>query len=262
MTIVKSLWLFLGIATTTVAMLFSSTAVWELLARADEPTESTQRSIPFTGSRLKIEVVEGQVNVAVEPGSAGALTLDRALKWSGDKPTVKEEWDGGVLRLSATCPGADQPDGPTCQASYMISAPPEIALDASTISGSLDVRGIYGALRLSSISGDVAAGQTPADLWARTQTGNVSAYDLRGGDADVEIGKGTADLSYNKSPSSVSVVVRASGDIRVGLPDGWPYAITTSGENVSVDPGIVQEPTASRKVVVRTAEGNVWIGGR
>ncbi|MFI6324179.1 hypothetical protein ACIBG8_42095 [Nonomuraea sp. NPDC050556] len=262
MTIVKSLWLFLGIATTTVAMLFSSTAVWELLARADEPTEDTQRSVPFTGSRLKIEVVEGAVDVAVEPGAAGAITLRRALQWSGDKPKVKEEWDGGVLRLSATCPGADQPDGPTCQASYVISVPPETALDASTISGELDVRGIYGALRLSSVSGDVEAGQTPASLWARTQTGNVNAHDLRGGPADVEIGKGNADLSYSKAPSDVSVIVRASGDIRLNLPTGEPYAITTSGENVDTTGEVLAEPTSPRKIVARTAEGNVWISGR
>lgn len=259
MTIVRSLWLFVGVALTTVAMLIASTAVWQIIARADEPTEHKIRTIPVTGTKLKIEVMKGGVNLAIEPGPAGELTLDRELRWSGQKPTVVEDWDGSVLRLSATCPEEDKPRGPTCLATYVVFVPPETELEASTMSGSLGVRGLYGAMRLSSVSGNVDVSETPAGIWVRTGTGNISGRGLRGGAADAEAGNGDIRLDYNKPPSSVSAVVRASGDIQLDVPQERYDVSVTADAITTVD--VTQDATSSRKIVARTSEGAVWVTG-
>lgn len=254
---VRTLWLSLGVVTTSLALLIGTTLTWWAMARAEEPTELKERAIPYTGAHLRVEAAQGDVSVSVRPGEAGKVTLERQLKWSADRPTVTERWDGTTLRLSVSCPDADQPGGPVCLASYTLSVPPESGLEVRTSSGLIRADGIHGPLRLSTLSGDIDVSNTPAPLWARATSGDIIASRLRGGATDAEVGTGNVRLEFTKAPGSVGAVVRATGDVRIALPGGDAYNVAAQGETQAVT--VRRDPGSFRTVTARSAEGDVTI---
>ncbi|MEU7002114.1 DUF4097 family beta strand repeat-containing protein [Nonomuraea sp. NPDC046570] len=254
---VRSVWLGLGTVLTVATLFVALAGVWELAADAERPSENTQGTLPFDGGALTVEVVGGDVNLWLMPGDAGRVMVDRVLQWSAAKPVVKEEWDGGKLRLILTCPGGERSGEPLCQVDYRLGVPPETAVQASIQRGSIDARWIYGALRLTTVSGDIRVSDTPATVWARTGTGSVNAHGLRGDSADVEVGTGQVSLSFEQTPRQVRAVVRADGDAHVNLPDRGPYAVDTKGRNIDVN--VDRDANSPRKILVHTFDGDVTI---
>ncbi|MEV4577869.1 DUF4097 family beta strand repeat-containing protein [Nonomuraea jabiensis] len=252
-------WLAAGALATAIALLLSVGGLWRGVARARMPEESTQRSIAFEHKNVRIKAGKGtQVDLTVLPGRAGELLIDRALRWSRDRPTITEEWDvrSSTLRLDAVCPGEEQPDGPVCWADYVIYVPPEIDVEASTGNGLLHVNDLFGKVRLSSVAGNIVVNNISGTIWARSGTGNVDATELDVEAADVEIGSGDVDLSFLSAPTTVNAVVRTAGNVSLDLPKTI-YHVTAEGPDTNID--VDQNPASPRKVVVRAPKGRVSV---
>ncbi|UBU12129.1 DUF4097 domain-containing protein [Nonomuraea gerenzanensis] len=254
----RALWLAAGAVATVVALTLSTVALWQGFGEARTPTDVTMRSIPFDGRELRIQAGKGQVDLMILSGRAGELLIQRALRWTRDRPTVTEDWDAasGTLRLDAVCPGHDQPRGPICRADYVVQVPPETTLEAGTSGGRLRVDDLFGDLRLTTVSGDVRVNALAGDLWVRTGTGHVQGDGLRSARADVEVGSGDVQLAFRSAPSEVKAIVRTAGDIDLYVPPNL-YDVTAEGANTTLD--VRRASGASRKVTVRAPEGLVSV---
>ncbi|MEU4229825.1 DUF4097 family beta strand repeat-containing protein [Nonomuraea sp. NPDC026600] len=245
----RALWLSAGAVATVFALLITSGVLWSAFAYARPPIETTSRSIPFKLSRLKVIVARGNVNVSIHPGEAGELFLERSLRWSKQKPGVKEDWDEQrTLRLDVSCPGMDRPDAPLCQADYTLFVPEETDIEAQTANGSLDVNGIFGDVRMTSESGELRVYETSGTVWARSGSGDVRGIGLSGGEADVETGSGHIDLSFDTAPTKVRAVVRTRGDVAMVVPD-LGYDVTASAKRADID--VKKDPTSPRKITIQ-----------
>ncbi|MEU6717642.1 hypothetical protein ABZ897_39770 [Nonomuraea sp. NPDC046802] len=254
----RAAWLTAGALATVIGLTLSTTLIWVGFARARTPSAFSERSIPFTQDEIRIKVTKGQVNVHILPGEAGELLVNRRLRWSGERPDVSDIWDTGTrtLRLEAVCPGYDQPEGPICQADYMLFLPPETDVDASTTVGDLNIDGMFGDVRLTSVSGTINAVRVSGDLWARSGSGLIQANLLKGDRADLEIGSGDVYASFADPPANVRAVVRTTGDVTVLLPEG-DYDVTTEAARTALD--VDKAPGAPRKVTAEAPNGTVRV---
>ncbi|NJP90365.1 hypothetical protein HCN51_13035 [Nonomuraea sp. FMUSA5-5] len=252
----RALWLAAGAVATVVVLTVSTVGLWNGFAGARTPTDVTIRSIPFDGQELRVKTGKGQVNLWIVSGKAGELLIRRSLSWSRDRPTVTEDWDASArtLRLDAVCPRYDQPDGPICEADYLLAVPPETSVEAATSVGQLTVDELFGDLRLTSVSGDVNVNSLAGDLYVRTGTGRVDGDGLRGARADVEVGSGDVELAFRSAPSEAKVVVRTAGDVYLQVPP-TVYDVAVQGANTTVD--VKHAPGASRKITVTAPDGLV-----
>ncbi|WP_157250653.1 DUF4097 family beta strand repeat-containing protein [Nonomuraea typhae] len=252
----RSVWLALGALTTVIALMAGSTVVWEIFAHARPPTVQTNRTIPFNGKQLTVEARDN-VGVSIVPGNAGEVQLNLRMRWSRTRPKVSEDWTGGKLTLSATCPGAEPADHETiCEADYTVFVPTETTLDVAVASGELRVGDLYGDLAISSVSGNVVVTQTVGKLHVRSGSGDITANALRGEFTDVETGEGAIELSYQRRPMNVTAVVRTHGNIRVYVENG-AYDVTVQSDKTDVD--VVHDPSSPRKITTRTQDGQVDI---
>ncbi|MEV0390066.1 hypothetical protein [Nonomuraea sp. NPDC050643] len=252
----RGAWLAAGAVVTVFALVLSTALIYRGVARARTPEDTTERSIPFTYQELRVKAAKGDVSVTITPGQAGELYIRRSLRWSGDRPTVTEDWDARTrtLRLEAVCHGSDQPGGPICRADYMLSVPPETDVEADTAAGWLGADDLFGDVRLSSVSGEVSASGLSGTFWARTGTGGVHAERLKGERADVEVGAGNVMLDFLGAPTSVKAVVRTRGDINVKVPPAL-YDVSTEGANTAVN--VERAPGSDRKITLRALNGIV-----
>ncbi|MGI5287173.1 hypothetical protein ACQEVF_28090 [Nonomuraea polychroma] len=252
----RAVWLTAGAVATVIALLVSTTLLWRGFARARAPVDIERRSIPFTKDKVEIKAVAGQVDLVIMFGQAGELLINRTLRWSRDRPDVTEDWDAAssTLRLEASCPRDDQPDGPLCQADYVIFVPPETDIVAGTTSGRLVVNELFGSLRLTSVSGDIRLSGVAGPVWARTGTGTIDGKRLDVEQADVEVGSGEVDLSFSRPPKSVRAVVRTTGDVSVTVPHG-PYDVNVEAADTTFDIKMVKG--APRKIVAKAPSGSV-----
>ncbi|MGI5273728.1 hypothetical protein ACQEUU_31630 [Nonomuraea sp. CA-218870] len=251
----RRLWLILGTVLTVAALAVSTGVVWAALADPSPPSELSWRSIPFRGGALTVEARGDDVSVHIQAGQAGSIGVERDLVWTGRKPTAREQWDGGTLRLDGTCPGGGHPAMADCLIRYQLFVPPETDVSA-TANAPLSARRMRGDVSLTSVWGAVGAHDLTGDLRLRSETGDIAADRLRGGAVDAQTGTGTVRLSFETPPSDVRATVRASGDIGLELPGGV-YDVIAGAPNTDVDSRL--DPSSSRKVRASTPDGGIHI---
>ncbi|MFF3440647.1 hypothetical protein [Streptosporangium sp. NPDC002721] len=252
----RTVWLIAGGTLTALTVAFTALGAWAEITRVRPSAETTLQSRALTSSKIVVETASN-VNVSVVPGVAKRLDLERTLLWFQDRPVVTEEWDGRTLRLGVSCP-----DGPVCQADYVLSVPAATDVEATSHRfGTVSVSGIQGDLRLSTAVGDVIVDGTGGALRVRAQTGNVIGAGLRSAEADVETGTGDVDLGFAVPPDDVSAVVRAAGNVEVRVPDGPEYEegynVRTSTGNATVE--VRRDPSAPRRITTLTGTGRLSV---
>ncbi|MEV4221218.1 DUF4097 family beta strand repeat-containing protein [Nonomuraea sp. NPDC049725] len=252
----RALWLTLGSVLTVIAVTVSTAIIWRGFATAREPTETTERVIAVEALTTLRVIGEGAVSVQVHRGEAGQILLVRSMRWSQEKPSVAEDWDGRTLRLDSSCPGAGYLTAPVCEIGYQILVPQHVSVDARTASGFLAVDDIAGDVRVATVSGAVRLDDLPGKVHARSGSGSVRGDSLRSEQVDVEVSSGDLDLSFMTQPSEVRAIVKTSGNIDMELPPG-AYDLTTSAPQVITTP--VSDPGSSRKITVSTPDGEVSI---
>ncbi|MEU4533857.1 hypothetical protein AB0G15_03215 [Streptosporangium sp. NPDC023825] len=257
----RTAWLITGGTLTTLTVAFTALAAWAEIMTVPPTSEIMTQSWALTSPKIVVEAA-GHVNISVVPGAAKRLGLERTLFWTRDRPVVTEEWDGRTLEIDVRCPGGEPPGGPACQADYVLSVPAATGVEAASRRfGNVSVSGIHGDLRLSTAVGDVVADGTRGALLVRAQTGNVIGTGLGSAGADVETGTGNVDLRFAVPPGDVSAVVRASGDVKVRVPDGEEYKegydVRTNTGNATVD--VRRDPAAPRRITALTGAGELSV---
>jgi hypothetical protein len=250
-------WLAGGIVATVGALGISGGAVWLWAAQPESRTEDQTQMYRQAVGRVELDLAAG--HVALSAGEAGQVSVQRRLHWRADKPTIREEWHGDTLRLTALCPDEDD-----CSADYTVRVPAGVPVQAVTGAGDVAVRDLTGEVRVDTEAGKVTVDNATGKVWVRSTAGDITATGLRG-DADVETESGHLELRYVAVPASVRGSTGA-GNVWVSVPPGIGAA-TEDGYRVAAETAdgkrdvTVREDSASSHVIaVDTASGDVTIG--
>jgi hypothetical protein len=148
----------------------------------------------------------GSAGVTVRASSGPTASVEREMRWRGDKrPEVTETVDGQTLRVSYKCLT------PNCSVDYDVHVPATVEVHAETTSGNVDVHGISGAVVIRTTSGDIAITVPPGMSYAvqvRTTSGHrrvaIAQSASATGEIHVESKSGDVTIGYGRARSAGS----------------------------------------------------------
>lgn len=222
----------------------------------DASPRDDRRRFDFTGPRLSV-IVTGDGQVRLEPGRATGLTVVRTLAGSAAKHGNADwELDGHTLRLSAECTGI----AINCHGVYVVRVPSGTDVSVTSRGGSVTGAGLRGTLRISTSAGDVRLRRTTGALRLYSASGRIELVGARSAQVDARTGRAPISLSFARPPARVAAYSNA-GDIDVRLPvSRAEYRVeAVAGSRAAQHIGIVNDPSASRRVTVRTEHGAVTV---
>jgi hypothetical protein len=196
---------------------------------------------------LSVQIAAADVTIVGGPG-AGA-TVHAHESWSGSqRPSGTTAVRAARLLLSSRCPASPNLHlwrfGAFCSVRYQLRTPAATPLHVSMGTGELHVTGVSGAFS------------------ATTGAGDLYASALRSPRTTVHLDVGEAHLSFARTPSSVRVQIGV-GDAYVVVPRGrYDIDARASVGEVRIGPGIVQDPSSRRTIVVDSSVGDVSVDAR
>lgn len=183
-------------------------------------------------------------------GARGAPAVAQAHEtWTGARrPSGESSAGSSGFVLRSRCPSSLHLHlwrfGARCSVRYTLRTPAAKRLGVTMDVGELHVTGIAGAFS------------------DRTGTGDLYASSLRSARTTIVVGVGEAHLSFSRRPTSVGVRIGV-GDAFLELPRGrYDIDAGASVGEVRIGPGIVQDASSPRTIVVRSSVGDVHIDAR
>jgi len=216
---------------------------------------STDKKFTVNGP-VRLEIANGSGDTRVTAGPSGEVrihavfhvhswpwrTAQSRLQDLTSNPPMSQQ--GNLIRVGGYGPGTSN-----ATVDYMIVAPAETQVRASTGSGSIEVVGIRGPANFLTGSGAISATNVTGDVQASTGSGTVQLTAIQG-QALATTGSGAI------SAADIHGDIRAStgsGAIRIAGPGNAVVLATGSGDvNVS---------GAASDLRVRTASGNITVNG-
>ncbi|HEY3478875.1 MAG TPA: DUF4097 family beta strand repeat-containing protein [Streptomyces sp.] len=249
---------WLAVAALTGALLATTLGsdAWALVNR-----HTSRHSYVLPHPVRTVEVYAGSGSVSVSTGVARQVGVRERTVWSTTRPVVLKTWIGDTLQLRSGCTDSHffllQALG--CQVSLDVTVPADATVLVSTLSGSVQVRGVTGDVNIRTLSGSTHLEGLRGDVAARTDSGEISADALLSGDVTAQAGSGTVQLDFATAPDRVSAVV-GSGSADVVVPRGRRYKVggqTGSGSR-DIDP-VIRDGTATRTIDVSSGSGSVSV---
>jgi hypothetical protein len=217
--------------------------------------KSEQQSETYQQKVTLIEIDLDAGGITMVKGDAGEVSVDRSLQWKNTKPTVREEWDGETLRISAVCPDDDG-----CSVDYSLRVPESVAVRADTEAGDVSIRDLTKDLDIDSQAGEVNVENATGKVRIHGDSGNITSRGLRSSNVDVQTKSGNITLTFVTAPSSAKAVTDA-GAVRIAVPrdgeDGYRVQATTQDGKREV--GVDADPDSGRVIVAKVTDGDVTV---
>ncbi|MBN9111335.1 MAG: hypothetical protein J0I34_21435 [Pseudonocardia sp.] len=199
------------------------------------PGETSTQRHDVAISRVEVDSDAGTLEVRA--GADGSATVDRTLRWTGDrKPVVTETVEGTTLKLSVSCPGRGSD---RCEAGLVVTVPAAAAVRARLQAGDVAVSGLSGDQDLSS------------------QAGGVRGEKLGAAEVAAETSAGGVDLAFATAPRTVDARSSA-GSVSVKVPGG-PYAVTAESSVGGAEVTVPTDPGAPSRITARSSAGEVTV---
>ena len=254
------------------ALIFTAIAAVQIAAWTVGSVERTSHQvIPGPVHELSIDAAAGEVTVV--PTSADEVRIDSTVKGALHTPRWRAVKHGAAVRLDGSCPVLGF--GP-CNASIVVHAPAETAVNVRSGTGDLTASGITGPVRLETGSGDVNGDGLSGDVDLRTSSGDVNVRGLSGptalktGSGDVNAAElrartvqavsssGDVELEFRAAPDDVDSAT-ASGDVNVVLPPPLAYRVEADTGSGDREVGVDEDSSSPRVVRARTSSGDVIV---
>ena len=196
-------------------------------------TPSSSGRVEIVGVRRGSSRSADRLNAAVTETSDGIIVC--IVRVDGD-----DECDGnGYHRRS----NDDNDDWGNASMNLEIRLPSNVAIDASSVSGNVDVSGAQGDVRAGSVSGDIRLdGLRATSIEARTVSGEITAA--------VESLSGDGPLSFKS----------VSGDVKLDLPRNLDANLSMSSVSGQLDSEF--QMTLGGRTSRRRIEARIGRGGR
>ena len=249
--------------------------LWVVLptvAYADMPLASS-----FQGAGLRtvgVTLPNGEVSVQAVAGADHVEVSVSRREWS-ETCKVETAIVGDRLAVSVTRPKGSF--GKVCSADIAITAPPELAVDVESSTGSLSLGGMtggghivlgVGSLQLADVSGplDVKGGggdwvgsYTGIALSGRWSSGKVRLTGLKG-PVDLEVGFGSLDVTWAgvPQPGNIRLTVTGGG-LTARFPKGTEMAQDLDGTLGKIRSDLKPVEASAIRLRARTQAGSLRI---
>ncbi|GAA2854212.1 hypothetical protein GCM10010517_12240 [Streptosporangium fragile] len=190
-------------------------------------------SYDVTDKVTALEVESGSGDIVINESDRSGIHVTETVHWRGKRPATEHNVDGGRLTLRYAC------DDPSCSVDYKVEVPRGLTAKLDTGSGTITLRGLSGKVDAVSGSGDVDAG------------------DLRARRFVADTGSGEIEARFRGTPDHVEIE-SGSGDATAYLPKG-SYDVTAETGSGDRTIEVTDDPSAPRKVTVKTGSGNVGV---
>lgn len=223
---------------------------------------------------LELKVSTGVGGIELRPG-ADQIRVEATLSGETEEDLldVRVKVSSGAVAevsLEGVRPGR------RVQASYVITAPPGLKVDAETGTGSLRVTGYQGDLSLTSGAGSVRLDDVAGNVKVGSGTGSVSITGHRGGSLDARTNTGSitvqtggvlqGDVHLQTGTGSITLQVPAGSSMRVGARTGTGsltapdfVAVTRSGASRQ---GAGTSGSGTYSVDLQTSTGSIRLEER
>jgi len=251
----RALWLIVAglSALATIATVGVQVVAWAAQRTA---TSTWSQTHPISALQINVD----SADVTVSPGHAGMASLRSTLTWDTAEPTVTETWEGDVLVIAEHCSSRSLIPVDDCGAALELKVPAAVPVQATVSSGSVEVDRMTGDVRAHADSGDLDFTGDSGFVWARVESGSITADGLVSQHVDLGASSGDVAAAFAAAPASVVASV-SSGSVTLTVPKGTTYRVTgqsQSGER-SIADGLAQE-SATRTIQVDAASGDVYVG--
>jgi hypothetical protein len=246
-----------GLGAAAVTVLIGCAALVAVLTRPGNAVRDSGTSYPLRSAAVVVTTPADGVDLVLEPGSAGRLSVESRLVFGyGSPPSVATSWDGRTLRLGLRCPR--RPSGRGCHARYTVRVPVGTAVAASTTAGDVTAGGLTGDLRLATGAGDITVTGARGPLWARTSAGDIRASALRSPTAELTTSTGDVVAAFAAAPTRLDATTHA-GDVRLDLPATATYRVQAETSTGVREVTVRQAPGATHVVTAYTDVGDLDI---
>ena len=198
-------------------------------------------TFPTAPETLVVRTDTGRLTVEAAPAGS-PLTVRRTDHWSFGEPATRQVLTDGTLTLDGGCAGGlDGLDLAGCSIDYHLTVPDGVALELTTGTGSLDVRGVDGRLR------------------ATAETGSVRLTGLRSPTVRATSETGSVLTAFTRPPDSVRAT-SDTGSVDVVLPDDrTAYVVSASTSTGSTSITVPTDPRSRRTVDAEAGTGSVTV---
>jgi hypothetical protein len=225
----------------------------ELDALQEKKTEQQSETYQQKVARVEVDLDSGGITVV--KGDAGEVGVERSLQWENTKPTIREEWDGDTLRISAVCP-----DDNGCAVDYSLRVPQTVVVHADTDAGDISISDITNDLDLANRAGDVTVENATGKVRIQGDAGNITSHGLRSSNVDAQTKSGNITLTFVTAPSSAKAITEA-GAVRISVPrdgDGG-YRVQASTQDGKRDVDVDADPDSGHVLVAQVTDGDVTV---
>lgn len=243
----------IGGSVLVVAMLAFGTL--QAISRIAHRTETVVTVFDQPGLRL-IDLSIDQGSVRVVGTDRDAVTVTVRVSHGLVATQRSEVVDGDRLIIDSSCnPIVSQ----FCRTDYLIEAPSDIAVTASTSHNDMSVSNITGPVELSTSHGNIEVDRVSGAAQLSTSHGNVIGIGVASSEVTARSSHGDVRLGFNSAPSEI-VATTSHGNIEIVLPDtGVAYAVDLSTSRGSTSSPVRTDPIAERTIEARSSHGDVTV---
>lgn len=215
---------------------------------------------PYHARIGELVLDSGSADVEVDPGPTDEVTVRQILSWTMTRPKVAMIWDRDTLRIAVKCPRILGVDEPGCAARLEIMVPAETRVSGRSTSGQTSVRNLAGDIHLQTGSGSIDLVRVAGQVWAESNSGQVTGRALSSPQVRAATGSGEVELSFDQAPKAVTLF-SSSGDLALTVPAQSRYDISgrTASGSRSIDPELADSESPN-KIDIVTNSGSATVG--
>lgn len=226
------------------------------LAACDAPSRVETLGLEDAISRVVVKSGAGKIDLG--PSEDGSVQVQVTLTGKGTDFAYKVE--DGELTLKKRCGFLNMG---VCEVDFTILAPPNVAAELISDSGSVGVLDWEGPLDVSTSSGAIALDNVSGNLVAETGSGAIEALQIGALHVALLGGSGEIELDQVEKDFEEIVVDNGSGDVLVYLPAAGTYDLTTdTGSGLVSTTNVTTSSNSGHVVDVRTGSGDITIIGQ
>ncbi|MBA9007704.1 DUF4097 family beta strand repeat-containing protein [Thermomonospora cellulosilytica] len=196
-------------------------------------TYHEDRRYQLPGSVTSLNLRLDAADVEIVGGDATTISVHERLSWSkGRKPTPGHRREGDTLVLDYTCPDGFTIGFNSCSVDYRIEVPRAMAARIHADTGDIRVRALAGPLHVTTDTGNVTATDLRGgNVNAATNTGDIRLTGAGSVQARTDVGNVTLDATQGRSVTAVT----NTGNIRIGYrADRVPDSVTATADTGDV----------------------------
>jgi hypothetical protein len=246
-------WQLAGSVATVALLAWGVLQVVALLARTEQEVRAGEDA-----AGLEEVVLDAQRSSVSVRGTDGAqVLLDGRLVSDVREARLHTHRDGARWLVEVRCDQRFLPSA--CGADLELAVPDGIAVRLQTSNAPIRLVGLTAPVDATTSNAPIRGADLGGPLRLRTSNHSVELRGLRSTRVDVQSSNGGLLAEFAAAPDAVSLRT-SNDDVDVVVPDrSGPYALDLSTSNGSAAGSVRSDPSARRRVEVRTSNADVTV---